>query len=201
MDPWINQSINQPINGSMNQSIIRSTHFEKLRCKDPHGKQWRSRKSNWAGRHRKPQCPVYCRKRCRVRWRARAVLWQRLPWPLHPSDSAWRSSTLLPAFWCAPDVVSFVLHCWMKWKTQKVTYKAKSLSWNSLWVEIGAFPWWVGGDKFSLRFFYVHARFAHAACHCFNSGALLCTEPRKFGFMRTKSQRKFCSEGGKQFFL
>ena len=31
-------------------------------------------------------------------------------------------------------------------------YKAKRLSWNGTWVEKGAFPWRVGGDKFRMRF-------------------------------------------------
>ena len=37
-------------------------------------------------------------------------------------------------------------------REEKNTYKAKPLSWNGTWVETGAFPWRVGGNKFFLRF-------------------------------------------------
>ena len=42
---------------------------------------------------------------------------------------------------------------------------------QSLWVETGVFSWRVKGGKFCLRFLF-NARFAHAACHCFNTGTV-----------------------------
>ena len=59
-------------------------------------------------------------------------------------------------------------------KTERIESKGEIHTKQSPWVETGAFPWRVGGGKFCLRF-SVQCAFAHATCHCFNSGTLPCT--------------------------
>ena len=88
------------------------------------------------------------------------------------------------------EIVDFgVSDCFSKPKKQKFFIRAKvlehqeakSLSWNDLWVETGAFPWRVKGGQFCLRL-SIWCMF----CPCgvplfqlryrFNSGTLPCTQ-------------------------
>ena len=50
---------------------------------------------------------------------------------------------------------------------------------QSSWVETGAFPWRVGGAIFFLAGFLTVRILRHAACHCFNWGALLWKKMKK----------------------
>ena len=73
-------------------------------------------------------------------------------------------------------------------------YKTKPLSWNRDILMASR------RGQTLLAVFLFDARFAHAACHCFNSGAVLCTDVQFETFQGTR-KRRFIHNGAHVRFI
>ena len=94
---------------------------------------------------------------------------------LRPQQST-RAAFLSDFLLCPPKISTF----FATKGTRKEWYtRARQSPWVEKVPELkqGAFPWRVGGDKFSLGSSISMHVLPHAACHCFNSGTILAQVP------------------------